>query len=533
MAGLRLRPVDKVEASASVRLAELLAALSLGIDLGFGQPMEHVLRQCRIALRLGELVGLDEQTRATLYYTALLVNVGCHTDAHEQARWCGDDIAVKATKYDHEQRSLAEVAAMIRMIGSGNPPMHRLRVAFDFATSGHRDMDGMIEQHAQMARALGEELRLPQPVLEALGASYERWDGRGWPGTLSGDDIPLASRITQFAEFLEVAHRSSGIDAARDLATRRAGKQFDPNLTAVLGVDAEKVFHDIDEIGSWDAVIDAEPALAVELSAVECDAALAAIARYVDLKSPYTLGHSKGVADLAARAGEGLGLGSGEVQTLRRAGLVLGFGRLGVSNGIWDKRGPLTAGEWERVRMHPYLTERILRQSPALSPLGAIAAQHRERLDGSGYPNGSVGGAIGRAARVVGAADAYQAMREPRPHRPALRVDTAAAELRADVTAGRLDGESVEAVLDAAGHRTPRRRTGPAGLTPREIDVLRLVARGMSNKEIAAELVITPRTAGNHIEHIYTKIGVSKRAAASLFAMQNGLIPEESLDPTE
>lgn len=191
--GLRFGLVDEVEASESVRLAELLAALSLGIDLGFGQPMEHILRQCRIALRLGELVGLDEQTRATLYYTALLVNVGCHTDAHEQARWCGDDLAMKATKYDHEQHSLAEVAAMIRMIGSGNPPLHRLRVAFDFVASGHKDMDGMIEQHAQLARALGEELRLPQPVLEALGASYERWDGRGWPDALAGDEIPVAS----------------------------------------------------------------------------------------------------------------------------------------------------------------------------------------------------------------------------------------------------------------------------------------------------------------------------------------------------
>lgn len=525
--------MEEVEAPTSVRLAELLAALSLGIDLGFGQPMEHVLRQCRVALRLGELVGLDEASRATLYYTALLVNVGCHSDAHEQARWCGDDIALKSSKYDNEPRSLADLAAMVRMIGSGNPPLHRLRVAFDFATSGYKDMDRMLDQHARLARALGEELGLPPPVLEALGASYERWDGRGWPGKLSGHDVPVASRITQFAEFLEVAHRSGGIDAAKDLAARRAGTQFDPNLTAILCSDADKVFQGIEEVGSWDAVIDAEPALAVRLSPVECDAALAAIARYVDLKSPYALGHSSAVAELAARAGERAGLGPSEVRTLRRAGLVLGFGRLGVSNSIWDKRGSLTAGEWERVRMHPYLTERMLRQSPALAPLGAIAVQHRERLDGSGYPKGLSGGAIGRAARVVGAADAYQAMREPRPHRIALSPDAAAAELRAEVAAGRMDAESVEAVLDASGHRIPLRRTGVAGLTAREVEVLRLVARGMSNKEVAAALVITPKTAGNHIEHIYTKIGVSNRAAASLFAMRRGLIPAERFETDE
>jgi len=141
-----------------VRLAELLAALSLGIDLGFDQPMEHVLRQCRIALRIGELAGLDEAQRAALYYTALLVNVGCHTDAHEQARWFGDDIGLKATKYQHDPFSVADIAAMLRLLGSGATPLHRVRVAFDFAISGHKQVDGMIARHARLARALGEQL---------------------------------------------------------------------------------------------------------------------------------------------------------------------------------------------------------------------------------------------------------------------------------------------------------------------------------------------------------------------------------------
>jgi HD-GYP domain-containing protein (c-di-GMP phosphodiesterase class II) len=283
----------------------------------------------------------------------------------------------------------------------------------------------------------------------------------------------------------------------------------------------------LDSVETWDAVIDAEPALAVVLSAERFDAALLAIANFVDLKSPYSLGHARAVADLAAEGGGALGLSEGEVRTLRRAGLVHDFGRLGVSNAIWDKRGPLGAGEWERVRMHPYLTERMLRQSEALAPLGAIAVQHRERLDGSGYPRGLSGASISRPARILGAADAYQAMREPRPHRPERSAGEAAGELRADVTAGRLDPEAVEAVLGAAGHRVSRRRGGPAGLTPREVDVLRLAARGLSNKEIAERLVISPKTVGNHIEHIYTKIDASTRAAASLFAMQHGLLPEE------
>src|SRR5438309_5563691 len=276
-----------------------------------------------------------------------------------------------------------------------------------------------------------------------------------------------------------------------------------------------------------DAVIDAEPTLAVVLSWDRFDAALVAIANFVDLKSPYTLGHSRAVADLAATAGAQLGLPEAEVRTLRRAGLVHDFGRLGVSNAIWDKRGPLGAGEWERVRMHPYLTERMLRQSATLAPLGAIAVQLRERLDGSGYPRGLRGSAMTRAARILGAADAYQAMREPRPHRGALTAEEAAAELRAEVRAGHLDGDAVEAVLRAAGHRVRRRRDGPAGLTAREVEVLRLLARGPSNKQIATRLVRGPKTAGNPIEASDGKVDPSTRASAGLFAMQHGLLPEE------
>jgi HD-GYP domain-containing protein (c-di-GMP phosphodiesterase class II) len=260
------------------------------------------------------------------------------------------------------------------------------------------------------------------------------------------------------------------------------------------------------------------------LSGERFDAALEAIAAFVDLKSPYTLGHSRAVANLAAEAALRLGLPEAEVRTMRRAGLVHDLGRLGVSNAIWDKRGPRGAGEWERVRIHPFLTERILHGSPALAPLGAIALTHRERLDGSGYPRGLSGPAISREARLLGAVDAYQAMREPRPHRPELSPAEAAAELRAEVRAGRLEAEAVDAVLGAVGHRVPRRREGAAGLTQREVEVLQLLAQGLSNKEIAERLVISPKTAGSHIEHIYSKIDASSRATASLFAMQNGLL---------
>jgi HD-GYP domain-containing protein (c-di-GMP phosphodiesterase class II) len=507
-----------------------LAALSLGIDLGFGQPMEHVLRQCLIALRLAERVGLGEEERATVYYTALLINVGCHTDAHEQAKWFGDDLALKSTKYDHPFRSVRGAASGLRMIGAGHSVIRRFRIGVEFALSGHRDVDDMVAHHAELARTLAEHLGLGEAVLQAIGAAYEQWDGKGWPGRLEGEGVPIATRISQVAEFAEVAHRVGGSEGVRRLTDRRWLGQFDPRLMGTVVADADLILADLDQLRAWDAVIDAEPSLAVFLPDERFDSALEAVANFVDLKSPYFLGHSRAAADLGVAAAMHLKMPPNDVRAVRRAALVGGFGRLGISNAIWDKPGSLGVGEWERVRMHPYLTERMLRQSPALAPLGVIGVQLRERLDGSGYPRGISGATISRPARILAAADVYQAMREPRPHRGPLTAEAAAAELRAEVKAGHLDDEAVRAVLAAAGHRVPRRAEGPAGLTGREVEVLGLAARGLTNKDIAAVLVISPKTVANHIEHIYAKIGASTRAMAGLFAMKHGLLPEE--EPT-
>ena len=330
---------------AQVRLAELVAALSLGIDLGFGQPMEHVLRQCLIALRLAERIGLDEEARAVVYYTALLVNVGCHSDAHEQARWFGDDIALKSGKYDHEPTSPRAAAAAMRRLGSGNPPLHRFRVGLEFALSGRKEVDDMMAHHAAIARSLGDELGLPVEVAEALGAAYEQWDGRGWPAGLEGEAVPLAARLAQLGEYLEVAHRVGGVEAAKALARKRGGKQFDPALAALVCAEADMLLSDLDSVGTWDAVIEAEPALAVVLSGEQFDAALLAIANFVDLKSPYTLGHAQ-----RRRRSRGRGGGAARVAGRRACGRCVARVSCTISDGSASRtRSGTSAGHSARA----------------------------------------------------------------------------------------------------------------------------------------------------------------------------------------
>jgi HD-GYP domain-containing protein (c-di-GMP phosphodiesterase class II) len=197
---------------------------------------------------------------------------------------------------------------------------------------------------------------------------------------------------------------------------------------------------------------------------------------------------------------------------------------MGVSNAIWDKSGPLVGSEFERVRLHPYLTDRMLAQVTALAEIREVASRHHERLDGSGYPHGLPADVLTPRDRILAAADVYHALTEPRPHRAALQPDAAAVEFRAEVRRGLLDGDAVNAVLLAAGHRAHGRREWPGNLTAREVDVLRLLARGQTNKQIAQLLLLSPKTVSNHVEHIYAKLAVSSRAAATMFAIRHGLV---------
>jgi HD-GYP domain-containing protein (c-di-GMP phosphodiesterase class II) len=511
------------DASSGVCLAELVASLSLATDLGLGQPQGHVLRQTVIASRLAVAAGLTEAQQASVYYVSLLAWVGCISDAHEMAKWFGDDLRLRDAAYRVDRAGLPLMWFMLGNIGAGSPPLRRLTMVGRFLVGGSREVAQAMLSHCQSAAMVAGELGLGD-VSAVLGQSFERWDGRGVPSGLAGVAIDPVMRVVHIADDAEVLSRNFGIDAAVEQLRRRRGTEFDPELVDLVGARAGEILDDADEAMAWSTVIGAVRALDRELTEAQLSQILLAVADLADLKAPAWSGHSRGVARLAADAARRLGLPEHEQRLVERAALVHDLGALGVSTGIWDKPARLTESERERVRTHPYLTERVLARATPLRVIGAVAALHHERLDGSGYPRGASGDALPMAARLLAAADVAHALSEARPHRAALDATERAEVLRDEVRAGRLDGEAVNAVLAASGQRVRRRAALPADLTTREVDVLRLLVLGRSNKQIAEALGITARTAGSHVEHIYTKTGVTSRGAAAYYAMRHGLV---------
>jgi HD-GYP domain-containing protein (c-di-GMP phosphodiesterase class II) len=509
----------------SVKIAELVATLSYAADLGLGQPMQHCMRQTVIALRLADLVGANDRDREATYYLGLLMNAYCHADAAEQASWFGDDISMKGDGFEILDMNTAQMISFIlRRVGSHGTGVQRVKRLASFPVSGQKQVVAFLTTHSTLGAQFAERIGLDDAVCVAIRQAYEQWNGSGQPNHLHGKDICLPARLIQLASPVEVFSRRRGVEAAVKVARRHRETQFDPAVVDMFCEHAPELLDGLDEDANWDALLDAEPPLARRVAGADLDGVLEAIADLVDLKSPYLAGHSRGVANLASAAALVSGLSDDDVSTLRRAALIHDLGRLGVSNSVWDKAGSLSESERERVRLHPYLTDRMMARVTALGASREIAARHHERLDGSGYPRGLTAASLTPSDRLLAAADTYHAMTEPRPHRMAFEPDQASDELRAEARAGRLDGAAVNAVLKAAGHRAPTRREWPRGLTSREVEVLGLLARGHSNKEIARRLTLTPKTASNHVEHIYLKLGVSSRAAATLFATQHGLM---------
>jgi len=509
------------------RLAEVLGALSLAADVAYGLPLEKTIRTCVLGVELGRRHGLSDEVLRDAYYAILMASFGCTAFAHDAAQLaCGDDIGMNRAIVDMiSDPRPGKGPRFLSQLGRGAPFFERVRAMARFIAAGEATAKKHGHAVCDVAVHLARLVGASSGVCTALTQMCENWDGSGEPNGTAGEALELPSRLEHISFFTDAAYQRDGRDAALALLEKQSGRHYDPALAKTFVRHADELFALIDSESIWDRYLASEPEPHARADEARIDDVAMAFAEIADVKSVWTLGHSTGVADLATRAAAALGFSDDELRTLRRAALLHDLGRVSAPNRIWDKPAPLSKSEWEAVRMHTYWTERVLAQSPLLRDAAQIAAAAHERLDGAGYHRGMPSPMLGRAARLLAAADAYHAMREPRAYRPARSAAEAARSLLDDVAAGRVDRQAAEAVLDAAGVARPRAQAAwPCGLTDREVEVLRLLARGQSNKEIGSSLKISPRTAQHHVIHIYQKIDVSSRAAAALFATEHGLL---------
>lgn len=498
------------------RLAELVAGLSLVSDLAKGLGAGQGLRSCVVSMRVAELVGLPAADREALYWVALLRFVGCTATASEMAAALGDELTVSAVFADADTRDVRELLRRTVTVTGGRPD----RVLGFVAKAS-----GVIETHenasCEVARSIAMELELPESVADALGVVFERYDGKGHPGRRAGDRLPLAVRVWQVAHTADLLVEHLGVEAAAAQLRTRAGTALDP-VVATAVADHHTTLFDPTPVGTLADVLAAEPVPHRMVAGDRVEAVLGTFGLLADLKSAHFYGHSPRVADLAARAAQTLGFVPAEVDRVRRAGLVHDIGKVAVSSRIWDRTGTLSDVEREQVELHPYYTQRVLARIPALADLTDIACSHHERCDGGGYHRRVTGPSFSTAAAVLAAADRYVTAGEPRPHRAAREPAECAALLREAAAEGGLPESVVRAVLTAAGHSASRSARPPAALTDRELSVLRLVARGLTNRAAARQLGISPKTVSTHLEHIYAKLEVSTRASAVVHATRLG-----------
>jgi len=508
-----------------MRLAELIGTLSLAVDAGTGLPDHHALRGATLAVGLAREVKADDRTVQDAFYLPLLAMAGCTAESHASASMLGDEVLVGTESYGLDWGDPREMLpVMLRLVRRGHGPLGGLAAVVRAFSSMASALE-VGRAHCEVATHVAERFGFDEVFRAALFQAFERWDGSGKPLKVKGEAIALSTRIALVAIDANIGHRLGGVEGAVALTRKHAKRGLDPALVERFTSAAAKLCGPLDGPSPWAAALAAEPEPWRTVNDEEVDEGLRAVAHFSDLKCRFTRAHSTGVSALASAAGRRMGLGAELERTLARAGLVHDVGRVATTAAIWDKPGPLTDSEREKIRLHSYVGERVLSRAPSLATVAELATVAHERLDGTGYHRRLSAAACTAAARVLAAADVYQAMREVRPHRAALDADRAASDLSAMAKRGELCPDAVAAVLGAAGHavRSPER---PSGLTDRELQVLRLLVQGMTNKEIATALDISTKTAGHHVQHVLEKLGVTTRAAATMIAMKAGIAPD-------
>jgi HD-GYP domain-containing protein (c-di-GMP phosphodiesterase class II) len=522
--------VSPILTATPLRLSELVATLALAQDNAFGQPLESQLRSCLLATWICDAIGVDGKARQTVYWVSLLRYVGCTGHAHEVATLFGDEIAIRGQTLVHDAAQPAEVMRDVMAYATaGRDPEERDAIIRMIQETASEWAIYNFSSGCEVADMLVERLDLGLDVREALRFTFERWNGNGYPAHASGEAIPLPMRVVHLSHDMEAIGRLFSPERAVSAARDRRDRTYDPVLADVFVERGLEWFEWLRKTEPWDAVLALEPQPHRLLDGEDLDQVLLVASDFIDLKSPFMGGHSRRCAQLAAEASRGLGLSEDAIAEVRRAALVHDFGITAIPNSIWDKPGELTRAEFDRVELHPMMTEQMLRRSPALAALGSVASAHHEKCDGSGYHKRLHTGPSDLGACVLAATEVYVGLTTERADRPPFSPTAAAAEVRRLESRGILEASASHAVLVAAGQADaeapPRRRPqNPGGLSRREVDVLNLAARGLTKQKIADRLFIAPKTVDHHIQHIYTKIGVSTRAAAALWAMEHDLV---------
>lgn len=546
----------------SIRVAEVMGALSVATDYAMGQPVDYAMQSCELSLRLGERAGLTDAQLQDVYYQAMLRFIGCNAETYLMAAIFGDEIALRSefasVDAGDPTASLKLAFRYIRSANEGAPPWVMLRAMVrGLLAAGGLERE-VFPGHCEVAQRLGTRLGFGPEFVRGLGQLYARWDGAGVP-KIKGEAITLPVRTVMLAQDMVTFHRQGGEVLATKVARERRGKQYDPRLVDLFLSSATSMLSSIGSAPRWQQLLEQEPASRRTLDSDGIDRAIEVLADYADIKSPWTLDHSRRVAQLAEAAARHQRLSDQEIRQAYRAGLLHDIGRVGISAGIWGRTRPLGESEWEKVRFHAYCTDRILARGGLLGQLGLIASAAHERTDASGYFRGSQAEAISRVARLLAASDVYAALTDHRPHRPAYSREVALNMMNREVSDHRLDAEAVEAVLATADTlpqtgtpSTPGAVARPADpvasagnpyvaadrpilhaarmdpvshpLTPREVEVLKTLARGFTNKEIARTLQVSPKTIDNQLQSIYQKAGVRTRAGATLYAMEMRLL---------
>ncbi len=507
------------------RLGSVLAALSVATDFAMAASAQFGLRSAALSVALARCLGWDETAQRHVHLQALLRYIGCNVDTQLMAALVGDELAARRAFAGIDSADkLALVRLLVERMREAHRDEGRLRILLattNVLISAEREMATQFAGHCEVGQRLAGRLRLPDEVVTSLGQLYERWDGKGLPRHLRGAAVSPVALLVSLAQDVIVHHDRAGWQVALRMVGQRRGGAHAPAMSDAFLAHADALYEVL--LGAESGEPPPLPGGDMPMDDEALDNACAAMADFADIKSPWTLNHSTAVARLAAAAAALLRLSEAEQRLARRAGYLHDLGRVGISAGVWGKAAPLTRAEQEQVRLHAYYTERILAVAPELAALADVAGAVHDRLDGSGYFRRPAAAALPRVARVLAAADVYQALSEDRPQRKALAPEAAGRVLLDEARDGRLDEAACRAVLDAAG-AAPSRHANPDQLTAREVEVLVALARGLSMKQIARTLDIAPKTVDHHLQRIYPKLGVSTRAGATLVAMERGYV---------